>query len=129
MGIAQAAHIAVTNWGPDGARIVTTERVAGVSDARLGIWVGDIAPWRERFAGSDVVTVQECSLAGKPKLEEPLLEGHVQLLTSGPLFDEVKAAIHAKYGMATAVEGVLDTVGELLGRATDEGVVLIDVVG
>lgn len=129
MGIAQAGHMVLSNWDAEGKKVATTERVAAVSDTRVGFWVTDIEAWRQRFAHSDVVTLQEAGRGGKPNIAEPLLEGRVLVLAEGPLFDEVRETIHAEHKLGAGLESAIDKVGELFGKKTTEGVVLINVVG
>lgn len=129
MGIAQARHMVLSNWDAEGAKVSTVERVAGVSDTRVGFWVTDVEAWRQRFAHSDVVTLQEAGRGGKPDIDEPLLEGRVLVLTEGPLFDEVRETIHAEHKLSAGFDDLKDKLGELFGKKTVEGVVLINVVG
>lgn len=125
---AEADYIQVTSYPPHADPVISVERVAALSDLRLAYWLPDGAGVAERFAAGPVVSVRPCSRAGKPKLEEPVLEGRASVVTEGPVFDEAKAAIRSKYGLVVAVVGAVDRARELLGERTPEAVVVIDVV-
>ncbi|WOQ16985.1 hypothetical protein [Raineyella sp. W15-4] len=127
-GVAEAEHILVTSYPPHADPVATVERVAALADLRLVYWLPDGTGVAERFAAGPVVSIRPCSRSGKPKLEEPVREGRASVVTEGPVFDEAKAAIKGKYGLAATVAGAVDRARELLGERTPEAVVVIDVV-
>lgn len=129
MPIADERHMRVTTFGPAGEPASSTEWVVGLDDSRIGFWTPDSTEWTARLATSPVVTVQASGSTGTVKREQPLLEGRAELLADGPVFDEVKAAILAKYSVAAPAAGLLDSVRELGGTRTPEAAVVIDVVG
>ncbi|GAB3705538.1 hypothetical protein [Mariniluteicoccus flavus] len=123
MAISDGDHILVSTFEPD---LDTVERVVPVSDLRIGWWSHD-SEGVDRFRGEPIVMVRACSRGGRPDLETPLLEGRSEVVTEGPLFDEVKAAVLAKYGLGAKVDSLLDRAREAFGERTPESVVLINV--
>ncbi len=126
--IAEAEHILVTSYPPHADPVTSVERVAALADYRLAYWLPDGAGAAERFGAGPVVSVRPCARSGKPHLEEPVREGRAQVFTEGTVFDEAKAAIKAKYGVAATLAGAVDRAQELFGGRTPEAVVVIDIV-
>ncbi|QGF23395.1 hypothetical protein [Raineyella fluvialis] len=126
--VAEAAHILVTSYPPEDEPVSSVERVVQLADLRLAYWLPNAIEARERFAGGPVVSVRPCSRGGKPELAAPLLEGRVEVVTEGPLFDETKAAIKAKYGLGVAMAEAVDRARRLFGDRTPEAVVVVDIV-
>lgn len=129
MAITDARHILVTTWDAESRPEATPEWVVGLPDARIGFWTADATEWTRRLAVSGVVSVQACSRTGRVDRQQPVLEGRAELVLSGPVFDEGKAATRERYGVAAGASGVLDRLRELGGDETPEGVVVIDIVG
>lgn len=129
MSIGDEKHILLTTFSDGQTTRESVERIVSVSDSRLGFWVPDASVLEHRFDASDTVTVQACARGGKPDRTQPVLEGRAEVVTEGPLFDEVKHAVADKYGFEVTVESTVDKVKEVFGHKTPEAVVLIDVVG
>lgn len=127
--IGDATRIQVTSFGADGATEQSVEWVVAVSDTRIGFWTPDTTTWQARTAVSKVVSVHQCDSFGKVDREQPLFEGRIDILTDGPIHDEVKKRTKGKYAVGAFVAGVVDRVKELAGDKTPEGVILINIVG
>lgn len=130
MGIlADADHILVTAYDAQGGETSSVERVVELADHRVAYWLADGTGAAERFAAAPVVSVRSCSRTGRPKVSDPVREGRASVVTEGPVFDETKVAIKAKYGIGASLTGVFDRARELVGEDTPEAVVVIDIVG
>lgn len=129
MAIADERHMRVSTFGASGEPEASTEWVVVLGDSRIGFWTPDATAWTARLAASPVVTVQACGATGTVKREHPLLEGRAELVREGPTFDEVKAAIQAKYALGATAAGLVDKVRELGGTTTPELAVVINIVG
>ena len=130
MGIlADADHILVTAYDPEGGETSSVERVVELADHRVAYWLADGTGAAERFGAAPVVSVRSCSRTGRPKVSDPLLEGRASVVTEGPVFDETKAAIKEKYGIGASLTAVFDRARELVGEDTPEAVVVINIVG
>jgi len=126
--LADAGHILVTAYDRQGGETESVERVVELSDTRVAYWLADGTGTAERFEAAPVVSVRSCSRTGRPKLNEPLYEGRASVVSEGPLFDEAKARIKAKYSIGAGIAGAVDRAKELVGQDTPEAVVVIDLV-
>ncbi|MGL4831707.1 MAG: hypothetical protein ACRCWS_03875 [Propionibacteriaceae bacterium] len=127
MAITDEEHVLLTSFAP--AEVATVERIVAASDTRVGFWTPDGTELVARLAAGSVVTVQACSGSGKIKRDEPLFEAHAEVLTEGPLFDEVKAKTDEKYGVGLTLEKAKDTVLGWFGKTSPEVVVMLNIIG
>lgn len=129
MALSDAARLIVTTFAAGGVAQASTEWVVPAGDRQIGFWTPDVGDWTQRLAESAVVTVRAANQFGKVVREAPLLEGRAEIVTDGPLLDEVREATRAKYGVGTTVAGVIDRLKELGGPVTPEAAIVIDIVG
>ena len=61
----------------------------------------------KRIKNNPAVTVQPCSFSGKLKPGTSAIGGSAELVQSGPLFDEVRKKVRAKYGVQSYISGFL----------------------
>lgn len=122
--LAEHDHILVSTFEPD---VDTVERVVPIDATSFGWWTPDAAD-AERLRGGQVVMVRACNRSGKVDVEYPLVEGRAEVLAEGPLFDEVRAKTHEKYGLGTTLDGLRDKARGIFGDKTVEAVVVVTVV-
>lgn len=109
--IADSEHVLVSTFEPDAE---TIEQPVSTGDGRLGFWT-TLPNAVERFGAGPIVMVRACNRTGRPDLESPPLEGRAELVTEGPLFDEVRSAVADRHGRGAVGEGMLDSVKGLFG--------------
>lgn len=129
MALADAARLVVTTFREGSEPEHSTEWVVSAGVGRVGFWTPDATAWTRRLAASAVVTMRAANALGTVDREAPLLEGRAEVVTEGPLLDEVRDATRAKYGLGAAMAGFVDRIHELGGARTPEAAVVIDVVG
>lgn len=124
MALTDSEHVLVSTFNPD---VDTIEQAVTASDLRVGFWT-ELETAAARFADGAVVMLRACNRSGKPDLEIPLLEGRAEVLTEGPMFEEVRDAVADRFGKGAVGEGVVDNVKGLFGKKdTPAYVVMVNV--
>lgn len=129
--ITSGKHMLLNTFRKSGIGVATPVWTVPVSDGRVGMWTGSRTGKYKRLRNNPRVTLQACTARGKPKPGAAVYGGTAEILQSGPLFDEVQARIHAKYGRLIPI---VRRVSRLLGRYQrgqpfGDAVVLIRVAG
>src|SRR6476469_10064473 len=101
MGIEQERYIALSTYRRSGEAVATPVWVVPVSDGRIGFWTAMGTGKTTRIARDPRVSVQPCDVRGRPREGSAVLSGTAEMVRSGRLFDEVQAAVRAKYGLMT----------------------------
>jgi uncharacterized protein len=96
--ITHHSHMLLTTFRSDGTGVATPVWSVPVSDGRVGMWTGAGTGKWKRLRNNPHLTIQSCTARGKTRPDDPILAGTAEIIGSGPLFDEVQAAIRAKYG-------------------------------
>jgi uncharacterized protein len=124
-------HMLLTTFRANGTGVSTPVWTVAASDGRVGMWTAAGTGKEKRLRRDPHVTVQACTARGTAKPGAPVLAGTAEVIRSGPLFDEVRAKIHAKYGrMILLVRHVSRLMGRLKADQTfGDTVVLITVTG
>ena len=98
IAITAGSHMLLTTFRKNGIGVSTPVWTVPVSDGRVGMWTGAGTGKWKRMRNNPRVTIQACTVRGKTRPADPILEGTAEIIQSGPLFDEVQAKIRAKYG-------------------------------
>ena len=96
--ITHEKHMLLTTFRKDGTGVATPVWIVPADDGRIGMWTAAGTGKEKRLRRDPRVTVQACSARGRAKPGEPVLAGTAEIVRSGPLFEQVQAAIRAKYG-------------------------------
>lgn len=96
--ITSGSHMLLTTFRRSGVGVSTPVWTVPVSDGRIGMWTGAGTGKWKRLRSNPHVTIQACSARGSTRTGSSILDGTAEIVQSGPLFDEVQAAIRAKYG-------------------------------
>ena len=107
--LADEKFIAFTTYRKTGEAVTTPVWLVPVSDGRIGFWTAMGTGKTKRIKNNPAVTVQPSSYNGKVKAGTTPVAGTAELVQSGPLFDEVQAAVRKKYGFQTHLTRVLAT--------------------
>ena len=70
-------------------------------------------------------TVQPCDVRGRPAEGSAVVAGTAEMVRSGRLFDEVQAAVRAKYGLMDTVSRALAARRSAAGASYADTVVLV----
>jgi PPOX class probable F420-dependent enzyme len=121
----------LTTFRKDGTGVATPVWTVPADDGRIGMWTAAGTGKEKRLRRDPRVTVQACSARGRVKPGEPVLAGTAEIVRSGPLFEQVQAAIRAKYGRMIPI---VRRISQLQGRFKadqrfGDTVVLISVTG
>ena len=124
-------HMLLTTFRGNGVGVSTPVWAVAVSDGRVGMWTAAGTGKEKRLRRDPHVTVQACTARGRVLRSAPILAGTAAVVGSGPLFDEVRAKIRAKYGRTIPI---VRRVSRLMGRLKadqtfGDTVVLITVTG
>lgn len=98
MGISDEKCISLTTFRKSGEGVSSPVWVAAVSDGRIGFWTSMGSGKTKRIKNDPRVTVQACDMRGQVKSGSTSFGGTAELVQSGPLFDEVRRKVKAKYG-------------------------------
>ncbi|HWL44039.1 MAG TPA: pyridoxamine 5'-phosphate oxidase family protein [Ilumatobacter sp.] len=128
MALADEKYVAFTTFKRDGTAVTSPVWIVGLADGRFGFWTSSSSGKAKRLGHTAKVVVQPSSFKGNVADGSFPVEGTAELATGGPAFDEVKAAVRAKYGLMTTLSKVLAQLGGLIKRkpfAYGDRVVLI----
>ncbi len=95
--ITRGRHMLLTTFRRNGTGVATPVWTVAVSDGRIGMWTGAGTGKYKRLRNNPHVTIQSCTARGKPKPGAAILHGTAEIVQAGPLFNEVRASIRAKY--------------------------------
>jgi PPOX class probable F420-dependent enzyme len=120
-------HMLLTTFRRNGVGVATPVWTVPVSDGRVGMWTAAGTGKYKRLCNDPRVTIQSCTARGKPRVDDPVLAGAAEIVQAGPLFEEVRGKIRAKYGwMIPVVKRVSRLQGRLkAGQSFGDTVVLI----
>jgi len=110
-------HMLLTTYRKSGEGVATPVWTVQASDGRVGMWTAAGTGKEKRLRRDPHVTVRACAARGKPKRGSPTVTGLAEIVRSGPLFDEVRAKIAAKYGRMIPI---VRRVSRLMGRLKAE---------
>lgn len=117
MNIADEKYIALTTFKRDRTPVTTPVWIAPLAKASTaGFWTSSGSGKAKRIGHTTRVTVQACDARGRTAADAPVIDATAALISSGPVFDEVKQAIVAKYGFMTKLTKMLGTIGGIIKR-------------
>ncbi|HUF98420.1 MAG TPA: PPOX class F420-dependent oxidoreductase [Ilumatobacter sp.] len=117
MTIADEKYIALTTFKRDGTPVTTPVWIAPLSEANTaGFWTSSGSGKAKRIGHTTRVTLQACDARGRASADAPVIDATAELASAGPVFDEIKRAIVAKYGFMTKITKVLGSIGGIIKR-------------
>lgn len=111
--LASAKYMSFTTFRRSGDAVPTATWLVPLADGRLGFWASSRSGKAKRLAHTSRVTLQPSDQRGRVTAGTRAVEGTAEMVTDGPAFDEVVAAVKAKYGVMTTVSKVLNRIGHL----------------
>ena len=127
--ITTGKHMLLTTFRRSGGPVSTPVWTVPVSDGRVGMWTAAGTGKYKRLRHDPHVTIQSCSPRGRPRTGSHAIPGVAEIVQGGPLYDEVRRKIRAKYGrMIPIVKRISRLQGRLKADQTfGDTVVLITV--
>jgi uncharacterized protein len=127
--ITSGRHMLLTTFRKDGSGVATPVWPVEMCDGRVGMWTAAGTGKYKRLRHDHHVTVQPCTARGRATAAGPVLGGTAEIVRSGPLFDQARAEIRAKYGrMIPLVRCISRLQGRLKrGQKLGDTVVLISI--
>jgi len=116
MALADEKYVRLTTFRRSGEAVGTPVWWVPLDDGRYGFWTSSASGKVKRLAHTPTVTVQASDGRGKPKDGAPEYAGTAEVLSSGPVFDEVKRKIAAKHGMMRHLTKALATIAGWVKR-------------
>ncbi|MGZ6754287.1 MAG: PPOX class F420-dependent oxidoreductase [Nocardioides sp.] len=113
MALTDEKYMAFTTHRRSGEPVTTPVWLVPVSDGRIGFWTAMGSGKTKRLKNDPRVEVQPSDVRGRVKPGTTPVPGTAEMVQSGPLFDEVHAAVKKKYGVMTSITKVM---GRLMGQ-------------
>lgn len=111
--LASGKYMAFTTYKRSGEAVTSPVWVVPVSDGRVGFWTAMGSGKTKRLAHTPRVVAQPSDARGRVAAGSTALEGEAEMVRSGPLFEEVHAKVHEKYGVMTGVTRFLASIGPM----------------
>jgi PPOX class probable F420-dependent enzyme len=111
MALTDEKYMAFTTYRKNGDAVSTPTWLTQVSDGRIGFWTAMGTGKTKRLRNNPQVAVQPSDARGRVKEGTAPRSGSAEMVQSGPLFDEVKASINAKYGFMPKITKLLAKLG------------------
>lgn len=113
MTIGDEKYVSATTYRKSGAAVSTATWIVPLHDGRVGFWTSSASGKFKRLRNNPRITLQPSSQRGEVKPDTTPVEGAVEIVTSGPLFDEVQSKVRSKYGVMVPISHFFNTVGHL----------------
>jgi PPOX class probable F420-dependent enzyme len=124
MEIAQARYVAATTFRQSGAPVSTPVWVAGLGRDRVGIVTAENSGKVARLRADPRITLAPCDARGRVERGAPTFSGVADVVT-GAAYEEVRAAIAAKYSWQYRLLASWRGLVGLLGRSRDAEVAVV----
>lgn len=111
MTLGNEKTISITTFRKSGEPIATPVWVVPVEGGRIGFWTSSTSGKAKRLRNNSAVEVVPCSQRGVVAPGATKVSGTAELVTSGPEFDAVQAAVKAKYGFQVGMSKFFNTIG------------------
>jgi uncharacterized protein len=128
MSLADEKYLALTTFKRSGTPVTSPVWAAPIGDGKIGFWTSSTSGKVKRLTHTTKVTVQPCDARGRVKAGTTAADATAEVISSGPLMDEIRTQIKSKYGFMTHVTKLLAKIGALVKRKKqpygDRGVVI-----
>lgn len=116
MPLADETYVRFTTFRRNGEAVPTPVWWVPLDDGRYGFSTSSASGKAKRLAHTPTVTVQASDSRGNPKAGAPEYAGTAEVLSSGPVFEEIKTKIAAKHKYVRHVTKALAFLGGLIKR-------------
>ncbi len=111
MTLGSEKTISVATFRRSGEKVATPVWVVPVDGDRIGFWTSSTSGKAKRIRNNPAVEITPCSQRGAVAAGAVTIAGTAQLVSSGPEFDAVQAAVKAKYGFQVPMSKVFNAIG------------------
>lgn len=105
MGIADEQYVSLTTFRKSGEGVPTPVWAVPLAGGRIGVWTAPDAWKVKRIRNNPAVELTACDFRGGLTTGAPTVPGTAAVFTSGPEVDQVRAALHSKYGIKARLGG------------------------
>jgi uncharacterized protein len=105
-----------TTYKKDGTAVASPVWVVDAGDGKLGFWTASVSGKAKRLKNNNKVLVQPSNGRGKVTEGTTPTDATAEVLDGGPLFDDVKRKIVAKYGFQTKITRFIGTLMHKIRR-------------
>ncbi len=105
MSIAEEKCVSLVTFRRSGEGVPSPVWINQVSDGRVGFWTSNGSGKTKRIRNNPEVTLQPCSMSGKVTAGSTVVNGTAEIVTSGPLYEEVLRLGEKKYGFQPSWPG------------------------
>lgn len=116
MSLADEKYVRLTTFRRSGDAVSSPVWWVPLEDGRYGFYTSSASGKIKRLAHTPTITVQASDSRGRPKPGAAEYAGTAEVLSSGPVFDEVTRKVHAKYGIMRHVTKALAAIAGFVTR-------------
>lgn len=113
MSISDEKYVSLTTYRRTGEPVASPVWINPVSDGRVGFWTSMGSGKTKRLKNDARATLQPCDARGRVRAGTSPMSGTAEMVSSGPLFDEVQAKGKQKYGVMVTLSRLT---GQLPGQ-------------
>jgi uncharacterized protein len=113
MAISDEKYVASTTFRRSGTAVPTPTWIVPLDDGRVAFWTSSSSGKCKRLLRNPRITMQPCDARGRVKDGSSPVEGTAELVTSGALFDAVRAKVRAKYGLMVPMSRFFNALGHI----------------
>jgi PPOX class probable F420-dependent enzyme len=113
MAISDEKYVSATTYRKSGDGVSTATWIVALDDGRVGFWTSSASGKFKRLRNDPRITLQPANQRGVVTPGSTPVAGRVELVTSGPQFDEVQGKVRAKYGAMVPISRLFNTLGHL----------------
>jgi uncharacterized protein len=119
--------VSFTTFRRDGSPVATAVWIVELDDGRLGFTTSPTSGKAKRLGHTPRVTIQPSDMRGRVRAGSEVVEGTAEVVTEGPVFEEISRQVRAKYCLMVSVGRFFTRLVERLrpGRPSDDGAVVI----
>jgi hypothetical protein len=127
MALGAEKYVSFTTFRRDGTPVSSAVWIVELHDERLGFTTSPTSGKAKRLRHTSRVTIQASDMRGRVRAGSGVVEGTAEVVTEGPVFDEISAKVRAKYGLMVSVGRFFTKLAERRrpGRPSDDGAVVI----
>ena len=111
--ISQEKYVSVATFRKTGVAVATATWIVPLDGGRAGLLTSSASGKAKRLRNNPSVTLQPSDVRGRVKAGTTPVTGTVELVTSGPDFEEITSNVKAKYGLMVPIMGLVDRVRHL----------------
>lgn len=126
MALADETYVSLTTYRRSGEGVATPVWVVAADDGDLGVWTASESGKVKRLRHEPRVSVQPCDVRGRVRPGTEPVTGTAEVVRSGRRYDQVQAAVDAKYGALARLTRLGGRLRRLVARTpADAGSVLL----